>query len=215
MNDFRIKTSVLGPVSTNCYTVYNCATGEGVIVDPGDNAEYIEKQCRQMGITPKAILLTHGHFDHMLAADSVREAFGIPIYVSEQDDVMLGEVSLNLSGTCGTERMSLHGDRIVKDGEELHFLGLSWKVIATPGHTAGSVCYYIPSEEVLFAGDTLFADSYGRTDLPTGSMRDIAASIRQKLFALPEDTIVYPGHGNATTIGHEKQYNPLSMGEML
>ena len=119
-----------------------------------------------------------------------------------------------LGGTltaCGTgPMMSFHADRLVHDGDELELLGYKWKVIATPGHTAGSVCYYLPEEEVLLSGDTLFQDSYGRTDLPTGSSRALVDSVLRKLFILPGDTMVYPGHGEPTTIGYEAQNNPIA-----
>ncbi|MBS6952158.1 MAG: MBL fold metallo-hydrolase [Enterocloster asparagiformis] len=210
MSDLRIKTCVLGAVSTNCYILYNNASKEAVIVDPGDNAPYIMNMCRELGVTPAAIALTHGHFDHILAAPELCRSFHIPVYASAGEDAMLADTSLNLSGTCDSEPTSFHADELLRDGQEFTLLGLTWNVIATPGHTSGSVCYYIPQEGVLLAGDTLFADSYGRTDLPTGSSAQLVASILDKLFALPDDTMVYPGHGESTTIGHEKQYNPVT-----
>ena len=111
----------------------------------------------------------------------------------------------------GTEQTVIEADELVKDGDVLSLAGFSWKVLETPGHTAGSVCYYVESEDVVFSGDTLFADSLGRTDLPTGDVKAIVRSIREKLFTLPEDTMVYPGHGEVTAIGHEKQYNPVAV----
>ena len=181
MSNFRIKTMVLGMVSTNCYLVYNDDTKEGVVVDPADNGAYILNNCSELGVTPVAVLLTHGHFDHIIGVPEVKRAFHIPVYA----------------------------DVLVHDGDELELLGYKWKVIATPGHTAGSVSYYIPEEEVLLSGDTLFYESYGRTDLATGSSSDIADSLLNKLFVLPEDTMVYPGHGDPTTIGYEKEHNPI------
>ena len=210
MSDLRIKTCVLGAVSTNCYILYNNASKEAVIVDPGDNAPYVMNMCRELGVTPAAIALTHGHFDHILAVPELCRSFHIPVYASVGEDAMLADTSLNLSGTCDSEPTSFHADELLRDGQEFTLLGLTWNVIATPGHTSGSVCYYIPQEGVLLAGDTLFADSYGRTDLPTGSSAQLVASILDKLFALPDDTMVYPGHGESTTIGHEKQYNPVT-----
>ena len=121
----------------------------------------------------------------------------------------MGDMSLNLSASFG-HGFTTHADRLLKDGEMLTLLGKTWKVIATPGHTTGSVCYYLDEEDVLFSGDTLFAESLGRTDFPTGSSSRIVASIKEKLFPLRDDIIVYPGHGDPTTIGHEKQYNPVA-----
>lgn len=211
MSDFRICTCVLGPISTNCYIVYTAGGKEAVVVDPGDNSDYISNKCRELGVIPAAVLLTHGHFDHMMAARDIARSFRAKIYVSVEDDLMLADPSLNLSGTCDTEQVSFHGDVLIQDGQELEFLGRRWSVMATPGHTSGSVCFYIPEEEVLLAGDTLFEDSCGRTDLPTGSMSQMVDSIVNKLFPLPDDTLVYPGHGNPTTIGHEKMYNPIAV----
>lgn len=210
MSNLRIKTCVLGAVSTNCYLVYREDTRKAVVVDPADNASYILNKCNELGITPVAVLLTHGHFDHMLAATDVRRALQIKIYASETEDAMLADSSLNLSEGFNGPQMSFHADEFVKEGQELDFLGVTWRVLETPGHTTGSVCYYIPEEGVLLAGDTLFHESYGRTDLPTGSSSQIVRSIIDKLFVLPGDTMVYPGHGNLTSIGYEKQRNPIS-----
>lgn len=210
MDNFRIKTYVLGGVSTNCYLVFLEGGTKAVILDPADNAEYIMNQCQKFGVKPEAVLLTHAHFDHILAADDIRKAYGCKIYVHMDDEAMLNDPSKNLSGTMGTEQISISADHLLRDGDVLHFLDLEWQVIATPGHTTGSVCYYLPQEQVLFSGDTLFAESLGRTDLPGGSMSAIIHSISEKLLVLPEDVMVYPGHEAATTIAHEKEYNPVA-----
>lgn len=210
MSDIRINRCVLGAVSTNCYLVYNESTRKAVVVDPADNASYILNRCNELQITPVAILLTHGHFDHILAAADVSRAFHVKIYASETEDAMLADTSLNLSGDWGSPQTSFHADVLLHDGDALDLIGFQWMVIETPGHTSGSVCFYIPEEDVLFAGDTLFCESYGRTDLPTGSSRQLVASILNKVFALPEQTMVYPGHGDTTTVGNEKQSNPIA-----
>ena len=149
---------VLGMVSTNCYLVYNDDTKEGVVVDPADNGAYILNKCSELGVTPVAVLLTHGHFDHIIGVPEVKRAFHIPVYASETEDAMLADTSINLSCHVPGKQTSFHADVLVHDGDELELLGYKWKVIATPGHTAGSVSYYIPEEEVLLSGDTLFYD---------------------------------------------------------
>ena len=123
---------------------------------------------------------------------------------------MLADPGLNLSERFQGMPLGFHADEFVTDGQELTFLGVTWKVLETPGHTAGSVCYYIPEERLLLAGDTLFRESYGRTDFPTGSSSQIVHSILDRLFVLPDDTTVYPGHGELTSIGYEKQCNPMA-----
>lgn len=210
MSDMRVKTCVLGAVSTNCYLVYNEGTKKAVIVDPADNAQFILNKCNELGITPEAILLTHGHFDHIMAAEDVRRSFHIKIYASETEDAMLSDSGLNLSGGWAGKQTSFHADVLLKDEDELELIGFRWKVIETPGHTTGSVCYYVPEEEVVFSGDTLFCESYGRTDLPTGSSSQMVSSLLDKVFALPDDTMAYPGHGDTTTIGYEKKNNPIA-----
>ena len=210
MAEMRIQNLVLGMVATNCYFLLNADTKEMILVDPADEAEAIEEKVNAMGGRPVAVLLTHGHFDHIGAALQIARAFTIPIYASETEDGMLADTSLNLTAHFTGHSLSFHADRLVHDGDELELLGYKWKVIATPGHTAGSVCYYLPEEEVLLSGDTLFQDSYGRTDLPTGSSRALVDSVLRKLFILPGDTMVYPGHGEPTTIGYEAQNNPIA-----
>ena len=205
----QYKQFPLGSLGTNCYVVYD-DTKQCVIVDGDGSGRPVMDFIEQEGLHVGMILLTHAHFDHMLAADDIRKKFGCKLYVHMDDERMLNDPSLNLSGTLGTEQVSISADHLLRDGDVLHFLNLEWKVMATPGHTAGSVCYYLPEEEVLFSGDTLFAESLGRTDLPTGSMSAIVRSIAEKLLVLPDDIMVYPGHGDATTIGHEKQYNPVA-----
>ena len=207
---------VLGMVSTNCYLVYNDDTKEGVVVDaifPKEEMFHaIVEAIEDIGWNPnhiKKFVITHGHFDHIIGVPEVKRAFHIPVYASETEDAMLADTSINLSCHVPGKQTSFHADVLVHDGDELELLGYKWKVIATPGHTAGSVSYYIPEEEVLLSGDTLFYESYGRTDLATGSSSDIADSLLNKLFVLPEDTMVYPGHGDPTTIGYEKEHNPI------
>ena len=204
----KINQLVVGVCQTNCYIIYNKDTNEAMIVDPGDQAEDISMRCRMLDVVPKAILLTHGHFDHMMAAGKLKEEFHIPIYAAEKEAPLLADARANLSAMWARP-VCIKPDCLVKEGDELDICGFSITVIETPGHTIGGVCFYIPEEEVLLSGDTLFCGSFGRTDFPTGSMSVLARSIREKLFQLPDVTQVYPGHESSTTIGYEKRYNPL------
>ncbi len=204
----KINQLVVGVCQTNCYIINNKDTNEAMIVDPGDQAEDISMRCRMLGVVPKAILLTHGHFDHMMAAGKLKEEFHIPIYAAEKEVPLLADARANLSAMWARP-VCIKPDCLVKEGDELDICGFSITVIETPGHTIGGVCFYIPEEEVLLSGDTLFCGSFGRTDFPTGSMSVLARSIREKLFQLPDVTQVYPGHESSTTIGYEKRYNPL------
>ncbi|MGN0159145.1 MAG: MBL fold metallo-hydrolase [Brotaphodocola sp.] len=210
MSDFRIKTCVLGPVSTNCYLIYHEQTREAVIIDPADSASRILDKCREWNIKPSAILLTHGHFDHILAVEDVKEAYSCSVYAGRGEEPMLLDPGKNMTAQMGGRQVSIHPDYLLQDGDVVKLAGFNWKVLETPGHTPGGVCYYCAEESVLISGDTLFAESLGRTDFPGGSTSAIIKSISEKLFALPDDTMVYPGHGDPTTIGHEKKYNPVA-----
>ena len=211
MSDFRMETIVLGDVSTNCYLIYNQKSREAVVVDPADNGAFVLNKCWELQVKPVAVILTHGHFDHILAVEDICRAFSCQVYAGREEDRLLQDSSMNLSTIMGTERTIVCADVLVKEKDELSLAGFKWNVLETPGHTAGSVCYYIPSEQVLFSGDTLFAGSLGRTDLPTGDQKAIVSSIREKLLPLPEETKVFPGHGEGTTIGRERRYNPVRM----
>ncbi len=208
-----IKGYVLGPMDTNCYIVSRKddeSMCDGlkpcIIIDPADNAPFILGKCKEMNLAPQMILLTHGHFDHILAADDIRLETHIPICAGLKEEDLLLDEDLNVSAAFGAP-VTLEADRFFRQGETFDFLGLDCVVIYTPGHTEGSVCYYIKSEKIIFAGDTLFQLSIGRTDFPTGDFKKIIDSITRILYALPDDTQVLPGHGPETTIGYEKKNN--------
>lgn len=205
----KVNYRALGMLSTNCYVVENPDSQKVLIVDPGDSPLEIERQIDEIDGDPEAILLTHGHFDHMLAADALRKKYHIPVYVHEKEQHLLGDPKENLSGLW-SKPYTMQADKTVKEGDVLHLADFEIHVLATPGHTAGGVCYYIPAEKTLFSGDTLFCESYGRYDIPTSSGRELTASVKRLLKELPGDVTVYPGHNDETTIEHEKRYNPLA-----
>lgn len=207
----RIEILVLGALQTNCYLVFNEETKKGFIIDPAADALKITAALNRLEIEPEAVLLTHGHFDHMMAAEELRVRYGIPVYAHRMEQELLGDARKNLSAYWA-DAMTLEADHMIEDGQELTIAGIMMRVIHTPGHTKGGVCYYMEQEEVLIAGDTLFCESYGRTDFPGGSVRELFASLRGKLFVLPDSVIAYPGHGQETNIGYEKRYNPAAGG---
>ena len=206
MGQIEIKSMTLGMVATNCYLIINKENKEALLVDPADNALRISNVIEENGCTLKAILLTHGHFDHIMALNDLKKRYNVPVYAHEEEEDVLKQSSLNLSGSIG-QIYTTQADVYVKDGEHLKLAGLDVIVLYTPGHTKGGVCYYFPEEKVLMSGDTLFHCSIGRTDFPTGSMSQLVRSVKEQLFVLPDDVQVYPGHDSVTSIGYEKQYN--------
>ena len=209
MGKLEIQYRVLGLIGTNVYFLINKDTKETIIVDPADNADYLANQCALRGFKPAAIFLTHGHFDHIYKANELKGYINVPIYACEKETTLLADPNLNRS-KIWAEAMSVKPDITVKDGERISVAGFDIKVLHTPGHTAGSCCYYIEDEAVLIAGDTLFKESYGRTDLDTGSSSSMMKSL-ERLFTLPPETAVYPGHGEDTTIEHELKWNPARL----
>ncbi|MCI9137351.1 MAG: MBL fold metallo-hydrolase [Lachnospiraceae bacterium] len=203
----RIEQYCVGQVATNCYFAINEETKEMLIIDPGDSAEMLSEKIKTKGLKPQAVLLTHGHFDHAMAAEEMAEKFGIKIYAHEAEKDTLEQPRKNVAIMIGRKDV-YHADVYVKDGEILNLAGMELKVLHTPGHTKGGCCYYFEREKVLFSGDTLFCQSVGRTDFPGGSMSEIVRSIKEKLMVLPDEVRVYPGHMDSTTIEIERAGNP-------
>lgn len=208
MRKINTKTLVLGKVQSNCYIISRPNSGEAVVIDPGDSAYTIEKYLEKNDLECKAILLTHGHFDHVMAAPELKSMTNATIYAHEAEVELLKDPKLNASAYMGDKEISVQADILLKDKEELSLAGLSWQVIYTPGHTIGGVCFYLPEEKMMFTGDTLFYESIGRADLPTGNHHQLIESIQNQLFVLEATIELYPGHGRPTTIAHEKDNNP-------
>lgn len=208
MGDLMLRGVVVGPVQTNCYLLMNRNTKEVVIVDPGEEAERISRAIVRMEGKPVAVLLTHGHFDHIMAADELRSEYGISVYAPKEEEDVLKEPHLNQSTGFMRQRVSVKVDVLLDDLEMVELAGFQIQMIHTPGHTKGSSCYYLKDEKVLLSGDTIFCESCGRCDLPTGNFAKEQQSLQKIILNLPEDVEVYPGHGESTSIGHEKKYNP-------
>ncbi len=218
MSEIKIGRMVMGVCQTNCYFLYREGEQECIVVDPADQGVSIYDALRRNGFRVTGILLTHGHFDHIWGLDALRDAVNaaaeadglepVKAYAMEAEKELLRDAQKNVSEQAGRP-CTTYADVYLEDGQELTLAGIQCKVIATPGHTVGGCCYYFQEAGILVAGDTLFAESVGRTDFPTGSMSTLVRSVRDKLFVLPEDTKVYPGHGERTTIAHEKEYNPF------
>lgn len=209
MSVMKVENMVLGMVQTNCYLLSNRQTKECIIVDPADLPHKIESRILAEGYHPVAILLTHGHFDHIMAVNEIKKLYDIPVYAAAAEEGMLANAAANLSEQFGGG-YKVSADYLLKDGNFITLAGSRIKAILTPGHTEGSMCYYFEEDGFLISGDMLFCESVGRTDLPTGSSADILKSLREKVLTLPGDTVVYPGHGGATDIAHEKAYNPYA-----
>ncbi len=212
MGKLKIESMELGWVATNVYVVSNTESGECLIIDPAAKAEKIIACIEEGGYQPRAILLTHGHADHILAVDELRDRYGIPVYMSEDEKELIADAEHNGAMMLFRKNITTHGDIFLQDGQELELLGCRFRVLATPGHTRGSLCYYEAEEKLLFTGDTLFKNSYGRYDLYSGNGTALRESILNKLFVLEDEVRAFPGHMAPTTIGYEKKYNPILKG---
>jgi len=208
----RVHTIVVGPFAVNCYLLWNEATAEAVIIDPGDEAELITAEMDQFNLTPRAILLTHGHGDHIAAISNLKEKFDLPLYIGQGEEKMLADPSANISVFFDQPIVAPVPDHLVADEQVLMVAGIRLAVLSTPGHTAAGVSYFEEKAGRLFSGDTLFAGSIGRTDLGGGDFNRLIRSIREKILVLPDNVVVYPGHGPRTTVGAERTSNPFLMG---
>ena len=203
----KVKAMVLGMLQTNVYIVYDEQSKDAVIIDPAGEEnriiEFIEKkELKLMGV-----LITHGHFDHIGAVNGIRERFGVPVFSTKIEGENMADPNENLSLRLIGNPMKAEIDETIKDKEIIEFGELAFKCIVVPGHSPESVCYYNEDNNILLCGDTLFAGSIGRADFYDGPANSLILNIKDKLMCLPEETMVYPGHGIQTTIGREKKTN--------
>ncbi len=205
----QIRNAIIGMCATNTYFVWNEENNEGIIIDPAGDQERIFDRVNQYGFKVVAILITHGHFDHVFALDEVRNKYKVPAYIGINEKEVLATPNLNLTSSFLGQFISLEADVYLNDGEEFTLAGMNIRAIEVPGHTVGGMCYYFVDDNVVFSGDTLFAGSVGRSDFPGGSGRALVLGIQKGLYVLPDETKVYPGHGDDTTIGYEKVHNPF------
>ncbi len=203
--DLSIKKLNVAPIGTNCYIVINNELKEAVIIDPGGDEKIIEKTIDDMNLTPKGIFLTHGHYDHMGGANYLKARYHIDIFAGKDEEDVLKDDRKNLSTMFGDYTV-VDVDVPLNDGNTFELIGLKFKVIHTPGHTKGGICFYLEDEKILFSGDTMFNGSYGRYDFPTGNLNALMDSIKNKLLVLDGETKVYPGHESSTTIKDERIY---------
>ncbi len=207
----KIDRLMLGEYQTNCYVLRTTeGAGQCLIVDAGLGAEELIAFLGEREIRPVAVILTHGHIDHIAGVGLLRESYqGLKVLIHELDAEMLSQPAANLSGLMGRPFAAEPADILLKDGEWIEQAGVKLQVFHTPGHSPGGICLYSSEDGIVFTDDALFAESIGRTDFPGGSMSRLLGSIREKLWVLPDETVVYPGHGPSTTIAREKAQNPF------
>ena len=202
-HNFVVDRLEVGPLAANCYIVRDTTTGSACLIDPGGEPARIKSFLKKNGLGLKFIINTHGHGDHILG----NGYFDVPIYIHRLEKDFLSDPAKNLSGAFGLELKTPDADKLLEEGDRIALDSLELEIIHTPGHTPGGIS--IRLDGVVFTGDALFAGSIGRTDLPDGDSELLIRSIREKLFTLSDETIVYPGHGPETTIGVEKKTNPF------
>jgi glyoxylase-like metal-dependent hydrolase (beta-lactamase superfamily II) len=199
----------VGPLQCNCSVIGDEATREAMVIDPGDDIEDVAAIIQRHKLKVKQIVITHAHIDHVGGAMKLRALTGAPILLNQNDYTLLKMLDMQATWVGMPAPGDVKIDAELAHGESLSAGSLSANVLHTPGHTEGSVCLYFPAEKLLIAGDTLFAGSIGRTDLPGGSLDKIMRSLHQRVLALPDETVVIPGHGPKTTIGDEREGNPF------
>ena len=205
----QIQTIVSMPFAENTYVAWGATRTDCVVVDPGTEPEAILAFLRDQGLNPAAILNTHGHADHIAGNAPLKAAYpDAPLVIGAGDAPLLTDPELNVSRSFGFDIVSPPADRLVREGDTVVFAGLTLDIREIPGHSPGHIVYVVRDEGIVFGGDVLFRGSIGRTDFPGGSFEALASGIRAKLYTMPDETVVYPGHGPVTNVGHEKRTNP-------
>ena len=202
----------VGPLQCNCSVIGDEGTREAMVIDPGDDINQVLSLVKKNGLSVKQIVVTHAHIDHVGGAMKLRQVTGAPILLNQNDYALLKMLDVQAAWVGMASPGAVEIDQPLGEGDKLRTGSLEATVLHTPGHTEGSVCLYFPAQQKLIAGDTLFAGSIGRTDLPGGSFEKIMSSLHQRVLALPDATIVIPGHGPLTTIGEERKSNPFLTG---
>ena len=202
-----IEALEVGIYGANCYIAGSEETKEAAIIDPGAEFDKIDKKLIELGLSPKIIILTHYHGDHIGAVKEFVDKYGLKVYIHKEDAEALSDSSMNFTKSMMGKGISIKADVELSDGDEINLGELKFEIIHTPGHTKGGICIKI--RNIMMTGDTLFNSSIGRTDFPGGSFEEIISSIKEKIFAYDDDTVIYPGHMSPTTIKAEKQFNPF------
>jgi hydroxyacylglutathione hydrolase len=206
----EIQTIVSMPFAENCYVARLPGRSDAVVIDPGTEPDAILEFLRDRDLTPAAVLNTHGHADHIAGNADLKAAYpDAPLVIGKGDARLLTDPDLNVSRSFGFDVVSPPADRLVGEGDTVSFAGLTLDIREIPGHSPGHIVYVVRDAGVVFGGDVLFRGSIGRTDFPGGSFETLAAGIRGKLYTMSDDTVVYPGHGPVTRVGHEKRTNPF------
>lgn len=209
MAKIKVSSLTVGALAVNCWLVANEDTKEALVIDPGEEAERIKAYAEQKGWVIRYLLLTHGHSDHMGGVEALKALTKAPVYALKEEEALLLDAGMNLSTDINFRPIIVKADEFFEDGQTVTLCGITLEVLHTPGHTPGGCCFYCEEAGCVFSGDTLFQGSVGRSDFPGGSMSKLVRSVKEKLLVLPEETVVYPGHGERTSIGYEKKYNPF------